>query len=81
MVSPVSGQGLDQGQGRDSRRISPHDARPQRDGNHKTLGFQQGFFIVGKAAFGAHQNGSWRPHGVEAFKGIEIDLGLVAIDQ
>src|SRR5687767_5092204 len=80
-ISPVSGHGLHQAQGRDSRRISPHDAWAQGDGNDKGLRFQQGFFIVGKAAFRAYQNGGWYPYGFEAHKGIEVDFGLVTVDQ
>ena len=37
MGSPVSGQGLNKGQGRNGCRIGPNDAGPQGDGNDKGM--------------------------------------------
>ena len=81
MGSPVSGQGLHKGQSRNGRRIGPHDAGAQGDGNDKGSRVQQGFFLVGKAAFGAYQNGGGRAQGFEACKGIVVDHGFIAVNE
>ena len=81
MGSPIAHQRLHKGQDRDSCRIGAHDAGAEGDGNNEVPGFQQGFFLVGKAAFGTYQNGGWRPKRFQAFQGIVIEHGLIAVDQ
>jgi len=65
-TGPVAQGGLDQGQGRDRRRVGPQDARPQRQPHQARLPQQIRAFLIGKAAFRADQDvdasrtGFWR---------------------